>query len=162
MMDFDDFFRCEQDALLRYCWLLTLEREEASDIAQETMARAWSSWPQISAAGSNPAAWTRTVAGNLARSRWRRLRLAAIRGGGDRSTAAPAVPLADPSLAGALARLSPRQRQVVVLRYWADLRLADCATEMGVTVGAAKQHLARAHDRLGGLIDPTTIEELTL
>jgi DNA-directed RNA polymerase specialized sigma24 family protein len=40
-VDFEELFRSERDALVRMCWLLTLDREAATDIAQEAMARAW-------------------------------------------------------------------------------------------------------------------------
>lgn len=160
-MEFEEFFRTETDPLVRMCWLLTLDREVAADIAQETMARAWASWDTISRPGSNPAAWTRTVATNLSRSRWRRLK-----------TATAALPrlhrahvsaaVSDPQLAEALRLLPSRQREAVVLRYWADLQLADVAVAMDVSVGSVKQHLGRARQRLGEFLDPSQLEEMTL
>jgi len=160
-MDFDEFFRSERDALIRLCWLLTLDRDAAADVAQEAMTRAWSSWDQLSSEGSNPAAWVRVVATNLARSRWRRLSRAARLD----PTARPEpqrYPVSDPELLGALDSLAPRQREAIVLRYWADLKLEDCADAMGVSVGSVKRHLVRARGRLGELIDSSAIEELTL
>lgn len=157
---FERFFRAEADALLRMCWLLTLDREAAADIAQETMTRAWSSWDSLAQPDANPAGWCRTVAANLARSRWRRLQRVARR---PRAAVAPApASVGDPALLLALRELPDRQREVVVLRYWGDLLIRDCAAVMGVSVGTAKQHLTRAHERLGATLDPTTIEELTL
>ncbi len=160
-MEFDEFFGEERDGLVRLCWLLTLDREAAADIAQEAMARAWASWDTLSDAGSNPAGWVRTVATNLSRSRWRRLRRASLlRWSPYHSTSELAV--SDPALLDALGELSPRQREVVVLRYWADMKLADCAEAMGVSLGSVKQHLARAHVRLGELVDPSSLEGLRL
>ncbi len=160
-MDFDEFFRGERDGLARMCWLLTLDREAAADIAQEAMARAWASWDTLSGADSNPAGWVRTVATNLSRSRWRRLRRVSVLGWGADNPASE-LAVSDPGLLAALAQLSPRQREIVVLRYWGDMKLTDCADAMGVSLGSVKQHLARAHVRLGELVDPSSLEGLRL
>lgn len=44
----------------------------------------------------------------------------------------------------ALARLGPRQRAVVVLRFYADLTEPAIADELGISVGTVKSQLARA------------------
>lgn len=160
-MDFDEFFRRESDGLVRMCWLLTLDRDAAADVAQESMARAWARWGELTEPGSNPAGWVRTVATNLARSRWRRLRTASRALPKGRAGPAASV-VSDPALLAAIHKLSPRQREAVILRYWIDLKLDDCAEAMGVSVGAVSQHLARAHDRLAELVDRSETEELTL
>ncbi len=164
-MGFDEFFQSEHDGLLRLCWLATLDREAAADVAQEAMARAWRNWDELTRPGSNPRAWLRTVALNLARSRWRRLartsslsRLLTDR----ERTADRRPPISDPALLEAISGLTQRQREAVLLRYWADLKLQECAEVMGVSVGSVNQHLARAHDHLRDLMDPTTIEEMRL
>lgn len=160
-MDFNEFFRTESDRLLRLCWLLTLEREAAADLAQDVMQRAWERWDQLGQPGQHPQAWARTVAVNLSNSRWRRMKRLTERLPRLVDSRQP-VRLSDPDLAAALATLPPRQRQAIALRYWADLPLRDCADAMGVSLGSMKQHLARAHDRLARELDPSTLEELTL
>lgn len=146
-MDFTTFFEESSPGLLRLCYLTTLDVEAAADAAQEALGRAWRDWDRVSAAGSDPGAWTRTVALNLCRDGWRRARTAAAR------VPPPTAPrpddLPDVDLRRALAGLAPRQREAVVLRYWGDLDLAAVAEAMGVSVGSVKQHLARAHRRLG-------------
>ncbi len=57
-----------------------------------------------------------------------------------------------PEVLEAVARLSVRQRAVVVLTYWQDLHERDTAELLGVSVGTVRRHLARAHDRLRGVI----------
>ena len=160
-MEFAEFFRREQASLVRMCWLLTLDDQAAADVAQEAMARAWSSWGRLAAEGENPAGWVRTVAANLARSRWRKLRreAAVLSRLGDRTSRQQ---LADPALEAALGKLAPRQREAVVLRYWADLPVAGCAEVMGVSPGSVKQHLARAHRRLADLVEPSMLQGLEL
>lgn len=161
-MDFSEFFRTEADQLLRFCWMLTLDADDAADLAQEAMERALERWPKLDAPDQNPAGWVRTVAVNLSRSRLRRLRrFAALKPRLAAASSANTV-ASDPDLAAALAGLAIRQRQVVALRYWADLPLRECADVMGVSLGTVKQHLARAHQKLAASLDPTMIEELLL
>lgn len=145
--DFEVFYRGEAGALLRLCFLATLNREAAADATQEAMARAWKHWTEISV--PNPRAWVRTVALNLCRSRWRQIaretrllpRIYTL-------DEAPAV-FPNHDLYTALRRLSPRQREAIALHYFADLPIAECARTMSLSVGAVKSHLARGRDRLG-------------
>jgi RNA polymerase sigma-70 factor (sigma-E family) len=74
---------------------------------------------------------------------------------------APQLPSAeDSALAGmerssvpaALRALPPRQREVVVLRYYADLSEAQIAAAMGISKGAVKSHAARAKESLRALL----------
>jgi RNA polymerase sigma-70 factor (ECF subfamily) len=158
-MDFADFFERTAPPLVRLCLLTTLDREAAADAAQEAMTRAWRDWDRIGADGSDPAAWTRTVALNLCRSRGRRLALQA--------RVAPRVhavvearsdPLPDVDLQRALGRLPVRQREAVVLFYGADLGVEACAAAMGVSPGSVKQHLSRARHRLAAELDDRTLD----
>lgn len=48
----------------------------------------------------------------------------------------------------ALAALGPRQRAVVVLRYWLDLTEAETAAALGCSVGTVKSQASRALARL--------------
>jgi RNA polymerase sigma factor (sigma-70 family) len=70
--------------------------------------------------------------------------------------AAPRERLAEtvvrPDVLEAIARLSLRQRAVVVLTYWQDLHERETAELLGISVGSVRRHLARAHDRLRGTI----------
>jgi RNA polymerase sigma factor (sigma-70 family) len=58
------------------------------------------------------------------------------------------------ALAEALRRLPRRQRDVVVLRYLADLSEADVAESLGVSAGTVKQHAHRALDALRRALGP--------
>ena len=58
------------------------------------------------------------------------------------------------ALAEALRRLPRRQRDVVVLRYLADLSEADVAESLGVSAGSVKQHAHRAVDALRRALGP--------
>jgi RNA polymerase sigma-70 factor (sigma-E family) len=52
------------------------------------------------------------------------------------------------SVLAALSTLPVRQREAVVLRYYADLSEAQIAAAMGISRGAVKSHVARAKDSL--------------
>jgi RNA polymerase sigma-70 factor, ECF subfamily len=147
-MDFAKHFDRTGPALVRLCYLATLDREAAADAAQEALARAWRNWDRISAPGSDPAAWTRTVALNLCRSRWRTVARQTRLMPRAWTVAARTDVMPDVDLQRALLRLPVRQREAVVLHYWADLDVAACAAAMGVSAGAVKRHLSRARERL--------------
>jgi RNA polymerase sigma factor (sigma-70 family) len=75
-----------------------------------------------------------------------------------RLAATPSRDLADDlavraALNEALGKLPKRQREVVALRYLADLTESDTASVLGLTVGSVKQHAHRAlqamRERLG-------------
>ena len=93
-------------------------------------------------------AYLRTTAFNLARSGFRR-RIVALR---HRPTAAPNAPSAESGVvlredqaevAAALRRLSGRQRECVVLRFWGGLSDSEIATSTGLSVNSVKTHLRR-------------------
>jgi RNA polymerase sigma factor (sigma-70 family) len=111
--------------------------QEASDMAQESMARAWERWARIEPYAE---AWVARTATNLALDRHRRLKrrpppALASRSGGLESERI--------DLIRALRTLPRRQRDAVVLRYLADLDEVTVAARMGCSVGSVKQHAHR-------------------
>jgi RNA polymerase sigma factor (sigma-70 family) len=66
--------------------------------------------------------------------------------------AAAEAPLPRPEVLASVARLSVRQRAVVTLTYWDDLDRTTVAALLGISEGAVKRHLARAHHRLRELM----------
>jgi RNA polymerase sigma factor (sigma-70 family) len=65
----------------------------------------------------------------------------------------PARPCQGQEVIRALRRIPARQREAVVLRYWADLPEAEIAELMGVTVGAVKSYVSRGMAKLGLLLE---------
>ena len=116
-------------------------RSEAEDVAQETLARAFVRWRKIR---SYAEAWVVRVSGNLAIDTWRRLRRVDTDAATERRGAiAPGPNELRIDLHRALDTLSRRQREVIVLRFLADLPEADVAKALGCSVGSVKQHASR-------------------
>jgi RNA polymerase sigma factor (sigma-70 family) len=67
------------------------------------------------------------------------------------------------TLVCALRQLSPRQRAVVVLRYFDDLTERETAHIIGCSIGSVKRHTSRAFERLRHLLgtDLGAVDELT-
>lgn len=151
MSDPDRTFDGRFDALAliayRVSFRLLGDRSAAEEIAQETLARALVRWPAVS---GHDEPWVARVATNLAIARWRRrtptVPLERDQGAG--SSSFDAHLLDRLGLLEALSRLPRRQRQVLALRYLADMPERDVATALGTSVGTVKQHTHRALARL--------------
>jgi RNA polymerase sigma-70 factor (sigma-E family) len=116
-------------------------RSESEDVAQETLARAFVRWRRIR---SYAEAWVVRVAGNLAIDAWRRgQRVGTGHDAERRDASAPGPDGQRIDLHRALDALSRRQREVIVLRFLADLPEADVAKALGCSVGSVKQHASR-------------------
>jgi RNA polymerase sigma-70 factor (sigma-E family) len=116
-------------------------RSESEDVAQETLARAFVRWRRIRGYAE---AWIVRVAGNLAIDAWRRRqRVDTTADTEGRGATAPGPDGLRVDLHRALDSLSRRQREVIVLRFLADLPEADVAKVLGCSVGSVKQHASR-------------------
>lgn len=127
---------------------LTGDATEAEDVVQEAFARALGKWKRIRDY-DNPEAWVYTVAVNIARSRWRRARMAAVslpRLHG--RTTPPELSSDHVVLLDALRMLPERQREAVVLHHIGDISVEDTAVRMGAPVGTVKSWLSRARHAL--------------
>jgi RNA polymerase sigma factor (sigma-70 family) len=58
-----------------------------------------------------------------------------------------------PEVWDAVCELSPNQRAVVFLTYWADLSSEDVANTLGMSSSSVRQHLARARKKLRRSLD---------
>lgn len=137
----------------------------AEDAVQEALARAWERAERGERIESLRA-WVAVVATNIMRSAFRRIlaeRRAVKRGGADAILAwGQEIGAADDrvDVARAIRSLPRRHREVLVLRYFADLDLADIARALGTSEGAAKGTLHRARTGLArALSDPAEEEE---
>jgi RNA polymerase sigma-70 factor, ECF subfamily len=134
---------------------LTGDHAEAQDLVQEAYARALAR-PRVFLDVADPEAWLRTVAVNLARTRWRRRRLLDTMVRTGRITPAPeSTPGATPDrvlLISALQKLSRPTRETIVLHHVADMSVHEVAETLGVPVGTVKARLSRGRALLADLI----------
>jgi RNA polymerase sigma-70 factor (ECF subfamily) len=151
---FDEMFADLFRSAYRVAFRLLGSREDAADCAQEACARACADWRKLSRRGS-PVPWVVRVSSNLAIDRWRKARTARVH------DTSPTLTELDPDperldLYRALDALPRRQRDIVVLRYFADMTEADVAAELGCSVGTVKSNASRGRAALRALL---TIEE---
>jgi len=149
--EFDDFVRARTPALLRSACLLTGDQHLAEDLVQMALARCHRSWRRLHDSG-NAEAYTRRIMYNLQVAWWRRRRVAESLPGdmperptGTDHASAAVVWL---TLRPALLRLTPKQRAVLVLRFFEDRTESETADVLGVSLGTVKSQTAKALARL--------------
>ncbi|MFF9373917.1 SigE family RNA polymerase sigma factor [Streptomyces griseoluteus] len=153
--EFGKFMAGRWPVLMRTAFLLTGERYAAEDLVQSTLERVYTAWRNVGTA-DDPDAYVRRVMINLHARRHRR-RLKEFLAPRDDSGLAREEADADDRIAQAddrgvllqaLARLPPRQREAVVLRYWEDLTETQTAQAMGCSVGTVKSNAAKGIAKL--------------
>lgn len=153
--DYDQRFDALARLSYRIAYRMLGSREESRDIAQEAMARAYARWPKVH---ETAPAWVGRVTTNLALDVIRR-RTRTRTPDPPPTTDAMATAAERADLVQALRALPRRQRDVVVLRYLADLTEVDTAAALGCTTGTVKQHAHRGLAALRASLDlslPTT------
>ncbi|MGW6201428.1 SigE family RNA polymerase sigma factor [Kribbella sp. NPDC055110] len=161
--DFDDFVRGSATRLLRTAVLLTGDRGAGEDLVQETYERLYVHWPRIRTGA--PEAYARKTLTNLVANRWRtRLRrpseVALAENHDQLQPDSSEGYVVRRDLLAALQELAPRQRAVIVLRYYDDLTEAQTAEALGCSIGTVKSQASRALDRLRLITEPAILEGL--
>jgi RNA polymerase sigma-70 factor (sigma-E family) len=149
---FTEFVRGRSSALLRTAVLLVGgDRGQGEDLLQGVLERMYVRWDRIE---GPPEAYARRALAHAALNRWRGRRrrpelplLDPDPGGAAPGDDPAAVDLRD-ALVRALLTLPPRQRAVLVLRYFDDLPEAEVAHALGCSVGTVKSQTSRALSRL--------------
>lgn len=149
MVTFEQFAQSRQRSLLRFGFALTASRQDAEDLVQSALAKAYPRWNRI----DDPEAYVKRsmVNANINRARWgRRERLVAIpQREGVGSNADEGIVVRD-QMWTLLGTLTPRQRAVLVLRYMEDLSEAESARVLGCSVGTVKSQTNKALIKLRG------------
>jgi RNA polymerase sigma-70 factor (ECF subfamily) len=151
---FDEIYAAHYGDLTVQLYAYFGDRQEAQDVVQEAFCRAYARW-RIMSRYDDPVAWVRRVAWNLALSGWRRRRTVGVFLRRQRSVE-PHVDGPEPervALIAALATLPGNQRRAIVLRYLADLPVAEIAAREGVPEGTVKSWLHRARQALAAQLD---------
>ena len=146
----DDLYAASYRRLVAQLHAVTGNRQEAEDVVQEAFVRAVGRWKDVRTYDS-PEAWLRTVALNLARSRFRR----AIRGVA--AMTKHGVPYDEPELSPdhvalmtAMRDLPAAQREALVLHHFVGLSVDEVAAAVGSPSGTVKARLSRGRQALAG------------
>jgi RNA polymerase sigma-70 factor (sigma-E family) len=146
---FTAFVSARAKALVRTAYVLTANPHDAEDLVQATLLKAAKQWSRIE---HHPEPYVRRILYNENVSGWRRRQRRPIE---DLVDAVPDRAHIDDddldtaaTLQHALARLTPKQRTVLVLRYYEDLSEQQTATARGVRLGTVKSQTRHALARL--------------
>jgi RNA polymerase sigma-70 factor (sigma-E family) len=148
-MDFEEYVAARWARLVRTAVLLGCPENDAEDLAQTTLAKALRSWRRVSEAAEPDAYVHRILVNALHDMRSRRWR-------GELPTAdlpeegKEADHLTGVAVRRALAAMSREHREVLVLRFYADLSERDTAEALGLPAGTVKSRTSRALAALAG------------
>ena len=153
---YEEYVGARWTALYRTAYLLTGHHADAEDLAQAALVKAYLAWSKVSAA-SSPDAYVRRILTNVFLSSRRPLRVSRERLV-DRlpDVDAPAAHHDDRLVLWPhVAALPPRQRAVVVLRYYEDLSEQQIADALGCSPGTVKSTASDALRALRTRVAPT-------
>ena len=150
---FELFFEAERRGLFRALYLMTGSVQEAEELAQEAFLKVWERWDRVSAM-ADPVGYLYRAAMNLTRSRFRRaVRAAKLPFLPEGAVEPYAAADARDAVVRALASLSARQRQALVLNDLLDRSTADAASLMRVSESTVRTLVSEGHKRMRALMD---------
>ena len=144
-LDFEAFFDAEYERLLRTMYLLSHDLEEARDLAQEAMARAFERWDRVRSA-ERPSAYLYRVAFNLRRSALRRAAVALRHRRTETTTGPDPGEVAEhrDELLRALRSLPRSQLEALLLVAWVGMSSEEAAAVLGVEPASVRGRVHRA------------------
>ena len=146
--EFTEFAAARSGPMFRTAWLLTGDWHLAEDLVQESLGKIYRKWRGLSNM-HDPAAFARAV---LVRTFISHRRLRSSRERPAAKLPEHAVRDGDAelrlTLLDGLGQLEPKDRVVLVLRYWEDRSVDETAAELGLSAGAVRSRSFRALERL--------------
>lgn len=133
------------DSLTRYAWLISGSADDAADLVQDALVKTFGRLRNGFTVSSAEAYVRRAILNTWLdkgrrTTRWRRIaHLTAVTDIQDSSAPATDSRL---DLSAELAKLTPRERACIVLRYYEDLKVDDIAEWLGISSGAVKRYLS--------------------
>lgn len=156
--DFGEYFTARYDRVRRVAYLMCGDWDHADDLAQAAFIRLARSWRSVRSRNALDA-FVRTclirAAVDESRRPWRRERSVStvpdlpVFGSGEESSARRL------SLNAALQKMPPRQRAVLVCRFYEDLDVAETAQTLRCSIGTVKSQTARGLATLRRLLGDT-------
>lgn len=150
--EFSAYVAARRKALMRTAYLLAGDHHAAEDLVQSALARVYASWRRIRHKDAIDAYVRRTLLNEhlgIWRRAWRRLEHSTDELP-ERAAPPPVVEGTDldVELWNAIQGLAPRQRAVIVLRYYEDLSEAEIANALDCSEGTVKSTSARSIAKL--------------
>jgi RNA polymerase sigma-70 factor (sigma-E family) len=144
--EFSAFVRRHSTTLLRSAYLLTGDLAAAEELVQDTFARLYPRWSRVAAADVPLAYVRRSVMNNFLNGRRRAGHEVLFAELPDRGyDQDPAGALSDrEQVRSLLAELPPKQRAVLVLRFYLDLSDAEIAADLGCRQGTVRSIVSRS------------------
>ena len=147
--EFRVYVAARMDQWRRTAYLLCRDWHAADDIVSITVGKVFEKWRMVSRA-DNPDAYAQRILTRTwldeRRRPWRREHARADLPDGPAVALEPVVDR--DSLAVALGALQPRQRAVVVLRYYLDYSISETAAVLGIAEGTVKSQTTRGLETL--------------
>jgi len=144
--EFAAYMTARQPALLRTAYLVTGDAHTAEDVVQTALAKLYLAWDKVQQRDSLDAYVRRIIVNecnSLFRRAWKRRERSS-----DQVPDIPVTDVPDDGLAAELwtvvSTLPPRQRAVIVLRYYEELSEAEIAATLGISPGTVKSQASRA------------------
>ena len=148
---FRKFVESRSAALVRSAWLLTGDEGLAQDLVQTALAKTWSRWPRVRRQNA-PEAYVSQVMLSTFLSWTRRRSRTELSVVTDLDRPDPRDAFADadlrPPVQTALGELPPRQRAVIVLRFFDNLTEVRTGEVLGCSIGTVTSQTAKALTKL--------------
>jgi RNA polymerase sigma-70 factor (sigma-E family) len=143
--EFVAFASASAPRLQQAAYLMCRDWHVAQDLTQDTLAKMYVSWGRITRGVEDRYAYARTVLLRLILDQ-RRLRRSSetVVELTPEIAQPPAEPVTRLSLLPALALLSPRDRAIVVLRYWEDQSVESTAQTLDISPAVVRTQSSRA------------------
>jgi len=153
--DYGRFFDATRRKLVGQAYFLTGDLQEAQDLVQEVLLRAWQHWDRVSTL-DDPFAWAQHVLHNLSVSYWRRQRIRRVHARAVRPSSAAPPSVEHLDVVAAVSALPRNQRSALVLRAVGGLSNSEIASELGTSADTVRVWLSRARRQVAASLAPTT------
>ncbi|MET8256694.1 SigE family RNA polymerase sigma factor [Micromonospora sp. NPDC005553] len=153
--EYTEYVRSRMAQWRRTAYLMCGDWDRGDDILQRVLTELYRSWARARQADHLDALVRTMLLRRLIderRLRWTRVRLGSALPDVSRAFADPTDRI---TLVGALRQVPPRQRAVLVLRYFQDLSVEETARTMGCSTGTVKSQTAKGLATLRTLLTPT-------